>query len=208
MRGTSRASFDGWMAPWGTVAAILIVGTMLCAVVEAFALDALVERPTVQGGSITTLLPATAYASATVMKVCLVGGLLAGVIALVGWAARLGRATSLSRRPRWAMVSVVLPPLTLIFATVAVLTVQTFVDLSPGSPADFQRFGRVGVYAMAGGLVAGAVLAMVACWRREQPRTLALFGGIVNLVLLGLFSFLRFYAQHFDQDGWASALSR
>jgi hypothetical protein len=208
MSGTSRKSFDGWFKPWAAVAAILILGTSLCAVTEALVLDKLIARPTVNGGSITTLLPAHAYASATVMKVCLAGGLIAGAIAIAGWLFPLGHSTPMSRGPRYGIVSAALPPLTLILGTITILVAQALVDVPPGSPADFQRFGRIGVFVMSGGLVAGVALALIALRRGERPRTLAIFGAIVNSLLLILFWSLRFYAQHFDQDRWASAFLR
>jgi hypothetical protein len=204
MSGTSRTSFAGWFRPWAATAAILVLGTSLCAAMEAWVLDKMVDRPTVNGGSITTLLPAHAYASATVMKVCLAGGLISGAIAVVGWTFRLGNSAPMSRRSRYGIVSVALPPLTLILGTGAILVAQALVDVPPGSPADFQRFSRIGVYVMSSGLVAGVVLALIALRRGECPRTLAVFSGIVNMLLLFLFWALRFYAQHFDQDRWAN----
>jgi hypothetical protein len=206
MSEASRTSFDGWFKPWAAAAAILVLGTSLCAAIEALVLDKLVARPTVNGGSITTLLPAHAYASATVMKVCLAGGVIAAAIAVVGWISRLGSSTGISAGPRWSILSLAFPPSTLILGTFAVMVAQALVDVPPGSPTDFQRFGRIGVFVMSGGLVAGVVLALIALGRGERPRTLAIFGAIVSSLLLFLFWSLRFYARHFDQDGWACAI--
>jgi hypothetical protein len=206
MADTSRKSFDGWFKPWAAAAVILVLGTSLCAAIEALVLDKLVARPTVNGGSITTLLPAHAYASATVMKVCLAGGVIAAAIAVVGWISRLGSSTGISAGPRYGILSLAFPPLTLILGTVAVLAAQAFADVPPGSPTDFRRFGRIGVFVMSGGLVAGIALALIALRRGERPRTLAIFGGIVSSLLLFLFWSLRFYAQHFDQDRWAKTV--
>ena len=59
---------------------LLLLGNAASAVLAAIILDVFVARPVSASASVTTLVPGMAYASATVMKVCLVAGVLASVL--------------------------------------------------------------------------------------------------------------------------------
>jgi hypothetical protein len=68
---------------WAIVVSTLIVGTLLSAIFAAVILDVAIERPAVGGGSVTTIIPGYVYATATVMKVCILTGLVSIVILLM-----------------------------------------------------------------------------------------------------------------------------
>ncbi|MCC6538251.1 MAG: hypothetical protein IT162_11915 [Bryobacterales bacterium] len=167
----------------------LLAETAFCAVLAAALLDACVRRPVTGGGSITTLLPGFVYACATLMKVCLVGGLLSAAAwrwwPIWRWSAP------------WGTVSAAIPPVTPLLGTLAVLGLQQqFSDLAPVS--------RWAVLAMMAALAAGGLAGAVSLTRRqEQPRSPAVWGLTMALSLLALFWRLRFYAAGFDQDAWA-----
>ena len=59
---------------WAIVVVNLTLGTFLSATLAAIILDALIARPAVGGGSVTTIIPGFVYATATVMKVCIFAG--------------------------------------------------------------------------------------------------------------------------------------
>lgn len=174
---------------WLLAPCLLLIETAVCSVAAAALLDLFVRRPLVGGGSVTTLLPGFVYACATVMKVCLVASL---AWALGGTLWRLFRGFSVespSRSPAaWAIASVAIGPFTLIIGTFAVL-------LSDGP--------RAGVFAMLALLAGGAGAAVISLLRREQAMPVAALGLAVNIVLIALFCYFRFYAPGFDQDAWA-----
>jgi len=206
---------------------------MLCAILAAATLDIFVDRPLQRGGSITTLLPGVAYASATVMKVCLASGLVSAIVALVssvsarflgrrpGSAARekrsnpasklgdeehSGNASNPSRQvlPVWGIVSVALTPLTPLVAAFAVVIAQTLVDSTESvSASDFPQIARTGVLVMLALISAAALAAVLSAVRRERPGMLSMLGLVINALLIGLFWHLKFYALGFDQDTWA-----
>lgn len=199
--GTSVSPAD-WVRSWSAVAAILLVGTAVAAAFEAFVLEMFVSRPP-DGGSLTTLLPAMTYASATVMKICAGAGVVAGVVGLAAWARRRPSVGN-PGRPGLVLLSAAVPPLTLVVATVVVLLAQVVSGTSTELMlADFRRFGRFAVFAMMGLLATGVATAAVGWRRGERPGTLALFVAGVNGGLLWLFWHLHFYAPQFDQDTWA-----
>jgi hypothetical protein len=71
------------------------------------------------------------------------------------------------------------------------------------SSSHFSPLARSAVFVMLAIIVAAGTAAVVSLSRREQPRAVAILGLVVNLVLVGLFWHLRFYALGFDQDMWA-----
>ena len=184
---------------WALAAAILAPGTLLAGTVAAMLLDALVNRPA-GAGSITTLIPGFTYATATVMKVGLVAGLISAVTAVATRAFAPAPAANGARVFTWGMASVALAPLSILAGTVAGLIAQTAADLTV---RDFTYVSRTGVFVQLAVIAAGAIAAAMALITRERPRLLPMLGLIVNVVLIGLFWYLEFYAVGFDQDTWA-----
>jgi len=184
---------------WAIPPLILTLGTAVCAVLEAAILDAFVRRPQQGGGSITTLLPGLVYASATVMKVGLVGGLVATVAGLV-WRNHQSTAAT----PRWGITSIGLTPSALLFGSLAVLAAQNLIGQQDGlSDGHFSQVSRTAVFVMLAVLLTGIAVAWISLVRREGSRMAAVLGLAANLILAGLFWYFRFYALGFDQDQWA-----
>ena len=156
------------------------------------------------GGS---LLPGFVYASATVMKVCVVLAVLSGIIGIV-WrllvAPRDAAARSVWPVPRWGILSIALIPSTPLLGTLVVLGTQHLgagpVGLSAGH---FSQLARTAVFVMLAILIAGLLASLTSLIRRERPTCFPLLGLAANIVLVGLFWYLRFYAAGFDQDLWA-----
>ena len=71
------------------------------------------------------------------------------------------------------------------------------------SASHFCPVARSAVFVMLVIIFAAVAAAVVSLIRSEQPRTLPILGLVVNMVLVGLFWHLRFYALGFDQDMWA-----
>ena len=187
-------------------AVILTVGNLLAASVAAAMLDVLVVRPP-GAGSVTTLIPGTTYALATIMKVCMVAGLLSALIALCtrvfARSEILGaaRGDSLRRRfPAWAATALALPPLAHIVGAATILALGNRAGLSV---SDFSQVSRSAVLVVLTLIVAAACAGAMSLMRREHPRLLAAIGLTINVVLIGLFWHLEFYALGFDQDSWA-----
>lgn len=184
---------------------VLALETALCSVLAAAALDIFVRRPQQGGGSITTLLPGFVYASATVMKICLVGALLSAVVGLV-WRlfARGASKRSIRLLPSWGIASITLTPSTPLLGALAVLAAQNvFAASDMTSASHFSLVSSSAVFVMLAIISAGAFTAATSLIRREQPVLLPIVGLAVNMVLVGLFCYLRFYALGFDQDMWA-----
>lgn len=186
---------------WAIVVCTLTLGTLLSAILAAVILDVLIERPAVGGGSVTTIIPGYVYATATVMKVCILAGLVSVVIALTTlraptWSAR--------RFPIWGIISTVLAPLTPLVGALVVIMAQTRAD-NAGGPliSDFSQFSRVAVIISLFLITAGAVSAVTSLVKHEHPRLVPVVGLITNAVLIGLFWHFEFYAVGFDQDTWA-----
>lgn len=189
---TSRPAIPLWVI----LPVVLAIETALFAVLAAAALDVFVNRPQQGGGSITTLLPGFVYASATVMKVCVVSTLLSVV---VGFAWRSG-----SNPPVWGMVSMALTPSVPFLGALAVLAAQRLIAAPDGmSASHFSHVARSAVFVMLVILFAAGLAALISLIRRERPRLLPLLALLANMVLIGLFLHLRFYALGFDQDLWA-----
>jgi hypothetical protein len=212
---------------WGAMSVILIVMTMLCVILAAAVTDTLVVRPTVNGGSINTLLPGWTYATATVMKVSLLAGVVSAVIAVVNYVrhrwlpilrgsttARTGdrpaqmmspTISSGKRTPIWGILSVILIPLTQLIGALAVLIAQALMDKPEGvSRSYFPIMSRTGVLVMLGWLAVGMVFGLVALLKHERRRSLGAFGVATNAFLIGLFLYNEFYKLGFDQDRWAA----
>ena len=187
------------------VAVTLILGTLLSSILAAALLDSLIERPELGGGSVTTIIPGFVYATATVMKVCI----LAGLVSLVVTVAKLISAqpaetipTSSARRlPTWGIASTALAPLTPLVGTLVVLTSQTLA--AEPLITDFSQFSRIAVAVSLFLIAAGAVFAVTSLVKHERPRLVPVVGLITNLVLIGIFWHFEFYAFGFDQDTWA-----
>lgn len=190
---------------WAIVVVTLTLGTLLSASLAAVFLDVLLERPEVGGGSVTTIIPGYVYATATVMKVCILVGLVSVVILLAKrvLAGDALRAPALSRGlPICAIASTALAPLTPLVGALVVLIAQTFPENSP-SITDFSQFSRVAVVVNLFLISAGAVFAVTSLVKHEHPRLVPVVGLITNVVLIGLFWHFEFYALGFDQDTWA-----
>ena len=190
---------------WVILPVVLIIETAVCAVLAAAILDVFVRRPQVDGGSITTLLPGFVYASATVMKVCLVSALLSVVVGLAWRSAERNRPSRLKRAlPVWGITSIAVTPLTPFLGTIAVLIAQNIVGANGvNSIGDFSHVARSAVFVMLAIILVGVLAAATSLIRREQPSMVPILGLLANLVLVGLFWHLRFYALGFDQDMWA-----
>ncbi len=190
---------------WVILPAVLIIETAVCAALAAAILDIFVRRPQVGGGSITTLLPGFAYASATVMKVCLVSALLSVVVGLAWRSAGRNRSNRLEQGiPVWGIASIAVTPSTPFLGTLAVLVAQSIIGAQRViSIGDFSHVARSAVFVMLAIILAGVLAALTSLIRRERPSALPILGLVANLVLVGLFWHLRFYALGFDQDMWA-----
>jgi hypothetical protein len=166
---------------------------------------------------VTTIIPGYVYATATVMKVCILAGLVSVVIALLkrllahralrapAFCARpIPRVSSARTLPIWAIISTVLAPLTPLVGALVIIVSQSLPRYASGSLiADFSRFSRVAVAVNLFLIAAGAASAVTSLAKHERPRLVPLVGLITNAVLIGLFWHFEFYAIGFDQDTWA-----
>lgn len=189
---------------------LLIVGNSITAVIAAGALDVLIIRPPEPAASITTLLPGLAYACATVMKVCLVAGILAVALTIVKWSiGRLNGTISNRQRNRyatWGIWSIILAPAaTLIGAFVAIGYQRVLTDTAAVTTTQLQHAAQNAVFAMLATLSAGFLAGIISLVRREGAFEIPMFGLAVNIVLIGLFLSLKFYVIGFDQDRWAGS---
>lgn len=188
-----------------------MAGNGLTALLAAAILDLVIVRPapaTPGSGSITTLLPGLVYACATVMKVCLVAGVLA-LVATLGKRA-IGRirgarpVPSPSRDPVWALASIALAPsATLTGAVAAVVAQRIALTTDPVSMELLRQIAPASVISMIVVLSAGIGAAVASLVRREKPVAIPALGLAVNTLLIALFCYLRFHAPGFDQDTWA-----
>jgi len=151
---------------WAMLPVILTIETALCAVLAAAALDVFVSRPQQGGGSITTLLPGFVYASATVMKVCLVSGLVPAVGGLA-WRLFVQGPSERSRGglPVWGIASVALTPAAPFLGALAVLAGQRL------SAGHFSQVARSAVFVMLAIILTGALAAVISLIRRERPES-------------------------------------
>ena len=196
---------------WVVVLLTLTLGTFVSAILAAAILDAFIERPELGGGSVTTIIPGYVYATATVMKVCILAGLVSIAIPLtkllwpVSTENTLRAPTLPARRlPIWGITSTVLAPLTPLVGALVVLVAQTLADNAAGPLiSDFSQFSRIAVGVNLFMISAGAVSAVTSLVKHERPRLVPVVGLITNLVLIGLFWHFEFYALGFDQDTWA-----
>ena len=192
-----------------TASITLIVGTLLSAILATVILDTLLERPV--AASVTTLLPGSVYATATVMKVCIVAGLVSAVIALMTRLSGLGTngeqsAPSAPKHvfPIWGVLSITFAPLTPFLGGVAAMMAQVLISKQTSlSLSDLSQVSRTAVFVQLALISLGAISALTSLLRRERPRLLPVLGLVANSVLIGLFLHLEFYAAGFDQDTWA-----
>jgi hypothetical protein len=189
---------------WAIAPVVLTIETAVSAVLAAAILDGFVRRPQVGGGSITTLLPGFVYASATVMKVCLVAALVSILVGLA-WR-RYMRGPSKQSSPGlpvWGIASIALAPSTPFVGTLAVLVAQSLLDAQSVTAKHLSQVARSAVFVMLAIIWVGVLAAVTSLIRRERPSMLAILGLVANLALVGLFWHLRFYALGYDQDTWA-----
>ena len=195
------------------ISAGLIPALFFCAILAAVILDTFINRPVIGGGSITTLLPGSVYATATILKVCLVEGLILIVIAFFSY----GRSRWIRARksenllnsytetlPFWSFLSVFLTPLAMFAGASGSLIAQALVDKPNGvSSSYFPLLSSIGAIVQLIFVAAGIVAALISLFRRESFIVLRISGLVANILLIGLFWYFEFYALGFDQDTWA-----
>ncbi len=194
---------------WIIVSVILLPGTLLSAILGAVTLDYLIQRPS-GGGSVTTLIPGFVYANATVMKVCLIAGVASVVIALMKYATTGRRSgdpvanRSKHGVPAWGITSIAVPASTPLIGALGVVIAQALADKPAGlSVRDFTDISRSAVFVTLAFISVGAVSALTSLVKRERPSLVPVLGFVANVLLIGLFWHLEFYARGFDQDMWA-----
>lgn len=170
----------------------------------AVTLELLMQRPS-GGGSMTTMLPGAVYAMATVMKVCLISGGVAAVIAVSTWNAGVPRPEPQAYGlPAWGLAAIVLVVSTPWAGAIGAVIGQSFVVVPPGlSLDDLPGISRAAVFVQFSVLLTGALSAGVSLAKQEHPRLVALLGLVAAVLLIGLFWHFQFYARGFDQDTWA-----
>jgi hypothetical protein len=191
---------------WRKAVAALIPVTFVCAVLATFVLDALMMRPTVDGGSVNTLLPGITYAMAAIMKVCLFEGLILLMLAFLSYAGSL-RGPAKVDAPNltirfWTTASLMLAPFAIVVGAVTIMIAQGLAAV-PDDAYAYTFFSRNGVLAMLICLVTAAVTGVVALLKRESPMVVPILSIITATVLTGLFWHFEFYAIGFHQDNWA-----
>ena len=153
------------------------------------------------------MMPGFVYATATVMKVSLVGSVVPVVMALLSWAAARGDRVdprAIEVLPVWGIASLVLTASTPLIGACAVILAQRLVDDPAGpSMSSVSRFSRAAVFVALAVISVGALSAVTSLAKHERPRLLPLLGLTANLLLVALFWHLEFYARGFDQDTWA-----
>jgi hypothetical protein len=118
------------------------VGPFLTGSLAALILDRLAQR-SVDTGSLTTMFPGFVYATATIMKICLVAGVFSIPIGLGQWIAA-GRASTAT--PRWALVSLAISPAAILVGAVSVLAAQRWAG--PVSRSSLDEVSRSAVFVM------------------------------------------------------------
>jgi hypothetical protein len=210
---------------WGILSVAPFAVTMLSSALATIMLEALLAGR--EPASINTRLPGWTYASATVMKICLVAGVVAAVIALVNIAwrrwfpvpgptttaasddrqERTTNSVNISAKviPIWGILSVALPPLAPLIGALVVLIAQALVDRPEGASMSYlSLLSRSGVLVMLAWITASLVLGVLALLKRERPWSLSIFGLITNTCIVGLYWYFEFYKLGFDQDRWAA----
>jgi hypothetical protein len=189
---------------WVFTTLILTIGTAVSALLAAVTLDGLMQRPS-GGGSMTTMLPGAVYAMVTVMKVCVVSGGVAALLAVSTWIAGVPRPEPRAYGlPAWGLAAIALVVSTPWIGAVGAVIAQTFAVTGSGlSLDDLPHISRAAVFVQLVVLVTGALSAGVSLAKHEHPRLVALLGVVAALVLIGLFWQFQFYAHGFDQDTWA-----
>ena len=188
---------------WIVTTLLLTIGTAVSAILAAVTLETLMHRPS-GGGSMTTMLSGAVYAMATVMKVCLVSGGVAALIAVSRWIASGPRPEARTHgRPAWGLSAIALVVSTPWIGAVGSVVAQAFAGTGPDlSVGDLPQVSRVAVFVQLAVLLAGAVSAAVSLKKNERPRLVALLGLATSVVLMVLFWHFQFYAPGFNQDTW------
>ena len=153
--------------------------------------------------SVTTLFPGFVYATATVMKVCIVAGFIAALAAVASrWLPTSeGRATHL---PRWGITSVTLTAVTPAIGAIVIFLGQGIVaSRRTWSMTEASSVSRDAVIVVLAIIALGAIIAVISIFKRESPVALSVLGLVINVVLVLLFWRFEFYAIGFDQDTWA-----
>ena len=189
---------------WALTAGLLTIGTAVSTILAAVTLEMLMHRPS-GGGSMTTMLPGSTYATATVMKVCLGTGFITVAAWILGGMWRRSAAPAPARGLAvWGLASIALVVATPWIGAVGAVGAQAFADTGSGlALGDLPGISRTAVFVQLAVLFAGAVSAAASLAKHERPRLVALLGLAISAVLIGMFWHLRFYAHGFDQDTWA-----
>ena len=196
---------------WAIVVVTLTLGTLLSAILATVILDGLIKRPVLGGGSVTTIIPGYVYATATVMKGCILAGLVSVVFPLMKLVSADTAENTLRppplpvpRLPIWGITSTAVAPLTPLVGALVIIMAQTLADNAAGPLiSDFSQFSRIAVFVNVFLLSAGALSAVTSLVKHERPLPVPVVGLITNAVLIGLFWYFEFYAVGFDQDTWA-----
>jgi hypothetical protein len=191
---------------WIFTTLLLAIGTAVSATLAAVTLEALMQRPS-GGGSMTTMLPGAVYAMATVMKVCVVSGGAAALIAVSTWIAGVRRPEPRAYGlPSWGLAAIALVVSTPWIGAIGAVIAQAFAGTGSGpSLDDLPHISRASVFVQLSVLVTGALSAGMSLARHEHPRLVALLGLVAAVLLMALFWHFQFYARGFDQDTWAPA---
>ena len=205
---------------WAISSVALITLPILCAAFATILLESLLVG--YEPASVNTMLPGWTYASATVMKICLLGGVVAAVTALVNLSRRRwfsevatraasddhqARATnpanpSAKSIPICSILSVALPQFAPLIGALAVVIAPNVVDKPDSASMNF--ISRSGVLVMLTWIAASLILGVVARLKGERPHSLSIFGVALNACLIVLFWYWQFYKLGFDQDRWAA----
>lgn len=190
---------------WAVASLICIAGTGVSSILAAVILDTLMHRPE-DGGSVTTVIPGFVYATATIMKVLLVFGVIAAGMALLSLAkgAASGVHASTPALPAWGLSSMALTVSTPLLGAVGVMLAQSLATEPTSLSIDgMSHISRIAVFITLALFSIGIILSITSFARRECPRLLPALCLAVNALLIGLFWHFQFYALGFDQDRWA-----
>jgi len=109
--------------------------------------------------------------------------------------------------PIRGILSVALMPMVPLFGALAIVIAQYFVNDSDGLSINyFSQLSQIGVFVQLVFFIAGVIFALISLLKREHLRSIAILGLIMNVLLIGIFLYARFYALGFDQDTGAPPL--
>jgi hypothetical protein len=195
---------------WVVSSAALIFVPIFSASLATVLLEALLAGR--EPASVNTRIPGWTYASATVMKVCLVTGIVTAVGSLTNFACRRWFPAKKAAPdvpqlglPIWGLLSVALPSSAPLIGALTVLLSQVFVASPDGASMSYLSLvSRYGVLAMMAWIAASIVIGTLSLLYRERPHSLSILGILTSACLIGLFCYCRFYKLGFDQDRWAA----